>query len=278
MLNRYFLAFFFSIVGTLLLAQTATIRGVVYNKKNGEPVIFTNVHLDGTQFVAQTDVNGFYTITKVPAGSYTLVFSSIGFEKTSVNVNVKAGQILTQNLYVQSKAVDIKEFEVRGEKEEEQNRIGVGLTTITPKEMNKLPTIGAEPDIAQYLQVLPGVTFTGDQGGQLYIRGGSPIQNKVLLDGMIIYNPFHSIGLFSVFDTDVIRNADVYTGGFSAENGGRVSSIMKITTKDGDKKRFGGKVSASPFVSKLQLEGPLSRQKDGKASSSSSSLADDLPI
>jgi hypothetical protein len=269
MLNRYFLAIFFSIIGTLLLAQTATIRGVIYNKKNGEPVIFTNVYLDGTQFVAQTDVNGFYTITKVPAGNYSLVFSSIGFEKTSVNVSVKAGQILSQNLYVQSKAVDIKEFEVRGEKEEEQNRIGVGLTTITPKEMNKLPTIGAEPDIAQYLQVLPGVTFTGDQGGQLYIRGGSPIQNKVLLDGMIIYNPFHSIGLFSVFDTDVIRNADVYTGGFSAENGGRVSSIMKITTKDGDKKRFGGKVSASPFVSKLQLEGPLSRQKEGEAGSSS---------
>ena len=266
---RYLIAFLFSITCGVVLAQNATIRGNVYNKKNGEPVIFTNVYLDGTTFAAQTDVNGFYTITKVPAGTYTLAFSAVGFEKTSVSVTVKAGQLLSQNLYVQAKQVNLKEFEVKGEKDEEQNRVGVGLTTITPKDMNKLPTIGAEPDIAQYLQVLPGVTFTGDQGGQLYIRGGSPIQNKVLLDGMIIYNPFHSIGLFSVFDTDVIRNADVYTGGFSAENGGRVSSIMKITTKDGDKKRFGGKVSASPFVSKIQLEGPLSKQKEGKASSSS---------
>ncbi len=266
---RFFTTFLFCLLSSFIIAQNATVRGTVFNKKNGEPVIFTNVFLEGTNFAAQTDVNGFFSITKVPAGSYKLSFSSVGFEKTSLSISVKAGQLLTQNLYVQTKAVDIKEFEVSGEKEEEQNRIGVGLTTITPKEMNKLPTIGAEPDIAQYLQVLPGVTFTGDQGGQLYIRGGSPIQNKVLLDGMIIYNPFHSIGLFSVFDTDIIRNADVYTGGFSAENGGRVSSIMKITSKDGNKKRFGGKVSASPFVSKIQLEGPLSKQKEGKASSTS---------
>ena len=96
---------------------------------------------------------------------------------------------------------------------------------------------------------MPGVVFT-DQGGQLYIRGGSPIQNKVLLDGMIVYNPFHSIGLFSVFDTDLIRNADIYTGGFGAQYGGRISSIMDITTKDGNKNRLAGKVSTNSFGSK----------------------------
>ena len=111
------------------------------------------------------------------------------------------------------------------------------------------------------MQVIPGVVFTGDQGGQLYIRGGSPIQNKVLLDGMIIYSPFHSIGLFSVFDTDVIRNTDVYTGGFSAEYGGRVSSIMDIKTIDGNKKELGGQLSANTFGSKLFLEGPLSKSE-----------------
>ena len=121
-----------------------------------------------------------------------------------------------------------------------------------------VPTIGGEADLAQYMQVIPGVVFTGDQGGQLYIRGGSPIQNKVLLDGMIIYSPFHSIGLFSVFDTDIIRNTDVYTGGFNAEYGGRISSIMDIRTIDGNKKDIGGKVSANTFGSKLFLEGPLS--------------------
>src|SRR6202007_2836734 len=99
--------------------------------------------------------------------------------------------------------------------------------------------------------------FTGDQGGQLYIRGGTPVQNKVLLDGMIVYNPFHSIGLFSVFDNDIIRNADVYTGGFGAEYGGRISSIMDITTRDGNKKRVAGKIAASPFGAKVLVEGPI---------------------
>jgi len=105
---------------------------------------------------------------------------------------------------------------------------------ITPKDIGQIPSIGGQPDLAQYLQVMPGVVFTGDQGGELYIRGGSPIQNKVLLDGVTIYKAFHSIGLFSVFETDIIRNADIYTGGFGAEYGGRISSVMDITTRDGN--------------------------------------------
>ena len=217
----------------------------------------------------QTDVNGFYSLTKIPAGDYVLSVSAIGFDSVSQKITVKANQIVQQNLYAKEKELILKEFEISGDKDNEQSRVGTSVTTITTKEMNKLPTVGAEPDLAQYLQVLPGVTFTGDQGGQLYIRGGSPIQNKVLLDGMIIYNPFHSIGLFSVFDTDIIRNVDVYTGGFGAEYGGRVSSIMKITTKDGDKKGLHGKLSASPFVSKVQLEGPLKKQKENSAAGSS---------
>ena len=250
-------------------AQTGTVRGFVFNKKNGEPVIFTNVFLKGTTLGVQTDVNGFYSLTKIPAGDYVLSVSAIGFDSVSQKITVKANQIVQQNLYAKEKELILKEFEISGDKDNEQSRVGTSVTTITTKEMNKLPTVGAEPDLAQYLQVLPGVTFTGDQGGQLYIRGGSPIQNKVLLDGMIIYNPFHSIGLFSVFDTDIIRNVDVYTGGFGAEYGGRVSSIMKITTKDGDKKGLHGKLSASPFVSKVQLEGPLKKQKENSAAGSS---------
>jgi len=269
MRNRFLLTICLLAAVITASAQTGTVRGFVFNKKNGEPVIFTNVFLKGTTMGVQTDVNGFYSITKVPAGDYLIAVSAINFDSVSQRISVKANQIVQQNLYLKEKELLLKEFEISGDKDNEQNRVGASVTTITTKEMNKLPTIGAEPDLAQYLQVLPGVTFTGDQGGQLYIRGGSPIQNKVLLDGMIIYNPFHSIGLFSVFDTDVIRNVDVYTGGFGAEYGGRVSSIMKITTKDGDKKGIHGKVSASPFVSKVQLEGPLKKQKENSAAGSS---------
>ncbi len=265
----YLLGFLLLGLITLVNAQTATIRGFVYNKNNGEPIIFSPVYLEGTTYNTQTDVNGFFSLSKVPAGTYKLVFAGVGFEKTSAEITLKAGELQSKNLFAQEKSVKLKEFEVSGEKEEEQTKVNIGVSTITPKDITKLPTVGAEPDLAQYLQVIPGVTFTGDQGGQLYIRGGSPIQNKVLLDGMIIYNPFHSIGLFSVFDTDVIRNAEVHTGGFSAEYGGRVSSIMNITTRDGNRNRFSGKASVSPFVSKLLIETPLSKRKEGSAGSSS---------
>ena len=158
--------------------------------------------------------------------------------------------------------------DVTAEQVEKIETPNVGVQKIDPVAINKLPSVG-EPDLAQYLQVLPGVVFTGDQGGQLYIRGGLPIQNKVLLDGMVIYNPFHSIGLFSVFDNDIMRSADVFSAGFGAEYGGRTSSIMDITTRDGNKKHLSGKVSASTFGAKLTLEGPLQKLKeDGKGSSS----------
>ena len=143
------------------------------------------------------------------------------------------------------------------EREEQKKQVNTGVIKLTTKSINRLPSIGGEPDIAQFLQVLPGVIFTGDQGGQLYIRGGAPIHNKVLLDGMTIYSPFHSIGFFSVFDTDIIKKADVYTGGFGAQYGGRISSIMDIKTRDGNKKRVTGKLSANSFSGKILVEGPI---------------------
>jgi len=257
---RYiFTLFSFIIISSAVMAQTADIRGFVYEKQTGEPVIFTNVYLKGTTYGAATDVNGFYSISKVPPGSYTLMITYIGFDSLQLPITVKAGEILTKKLFLEKSAVKMKTFEVSAEKQEQKTEVKVSVNKITPKEIKQIPTVGGEPDLAQYLQVLPGVIFTGDQGGQLYIRGGSPIQNKVLMDGMIIYNPFHSIGLFSVFDADIIRNADVYTGGFGAQYGGRVSSVMDITTRDGNKTRHGGKVSVSPFGAKALLEGPLKK-------------------
>ncbi|MBK7947061.1 MAG: TonB-dependent receptor plug domain-containing protein [Flavobacteriales bacterium] len=150
-----------------------------------------------------------------------------------------------------------------------QSQVRMSVTKLTPKQIKRLPSVGGEADLAQYLQVVPGVIFTGDQGGQLYVRGGSPIMNKVMMDGMVIYNPFHSIGLFSVFDNDIIRNADIYTAGFGAEHGGRISSVMDITTRDGNKTRLSGRVSASTFAAKALLEGPLKKEKTPGGGSSS---------
>jgi hypothetical protein len=219
--------------------------------------MFCNVFLQGTTIGAPTDINGMYNIAKVVAGEYTIMVTYIGYDTSTVNITLKAGKVLTQNLEIAESSVKLSEVRISAERAEMKTEVRAAVIKITKQDMEMIPTIGGEPDLAQYLQVIPGVVFTGDQGGQLYIRGGSPIQNKVLLDGMTIYSPFHSIGLFSVFDTDIIRNTDVYTGGFSAEYGGRISSIMDIKTIDGNKKEFGGKLSANTFGSKLFVEGPL---------------------
>lgn len=252
-----------------LAQQKGTVRGFVYEKETGEPVLFTPIFLKGTQLGSLTDVNGFYSISDVPAGNYELMINSIGYDTLVIPVTIPAGQVVSKQVYVKKTTVNLKTVEVSAEKESQKTEVRTSVSKITPKEIKSVPSIGGEPDLAQYLQVLPGVVFSGDQGGQLYIRGGTPIMNKVLLDGMVVYNPFHSIGLFSVFDTDVMRNADIYTGGFPADYGDRISSVMDITTRDGNKRRYGGKFSATTFSSKLILEGPIKKQKDTGGGSSS---------
>jgi len=246
-----------SLLTTLAYSQTGNIRGFVYEKNSGEPIMFCNVILQGTTIGGSTDINGMYNISKVLAGDYTLMVTYIGYDTSTVNITLKQGKVITQNLEISESSVKLNEVRISAERSTMKTEVKAAAIKITKQDMEMIPNIGGEPDLAQYMQVIPGVVFTGDQGGQLYIRGGSPIQNKVLLDGMTIYSPFHSIGLFSVFDTDIIRNTDVYTGGFSAEYGGRISSIMDIKTINGNKKEFGGKVSANTFGSKLFVEGPL---------------------
>ncbi len=264
--NKHYLLVLFLFLTGMSFSQTGTIKGFVYLKESGEPVLFTTVFLKGTNFGQSTDVNGYFSISQIPPGEYTIMVTGIGYDTLQESVIVKAGDMISKKLYLVQSNIKLKEVEVSAVQAAKQGETQISVNKIDPIIIKKLPTVGGEPDLAQYLQVLPGVIFTGDQGGQLYIRGGSPIQNKVLLDGMIVYNPFHSIGLFSVFDADIIRNADVYAGGFGAEYGGRISSIMDITTRDGNKKRLAGKVAASPFGAKLLLEGPLKKYKEGSSS------------
>lgn len=268
--NKFLLTLVLLLTTTAVFSQNnATIRGFVYDRDNGEPVIFTNVYLEGTTYGAATDVNGYYSISQIPPGAYRLMVTAVGYDTTRVEVTVKRGEVLNERLLIGESSVQMQEFEVSAERQEAQTKVQMSVQKITPREMERLPSIGGEPDLAQYLQVLPGVIFTGDQGGQLYIRGGSPIQNVVLLDGATVFQPFHSIGLFSVFETDLIRNADIYTGGFGARYGGRVSSVMDITTRDGNKRRLSGLVGATTFGAKALVEGPIKKQTDDSYGSSS---------
>jgi hypothetical protein len=254
---------------SMVSAQTGSIRGFIYEEESGEPVIFTNVYLQGTNMGSSTDVNGFFLIGDIPFGDYTIMVTYLGYDTLKTPISIVDSKLKTEKYFLKRASIQMEAFEVSAQKQESRTNVNISQTKATPKDIQQIPTIGATPDLAQYIQVIPGVVFTGDQGGQLYIRGGSPIQNKVLMDGMTIYNPFHSIGLFSVFDTELIRSADIYTAGFGAEYGGRVSSIMDITMRDGNKKRVQGRINASTFGAGVTLEGPFQRlTTDGKSSSS----------
>lgn len=240
-----------------------TIRGTLFDESNGEAIPFANVVLDGTNFGCATDLNGYFIISRVPAGSYTLKVRYMGYEEYTENIAVAKGKIHNTTIRLKPTSQMLKAVEIKDNKIEERRiETQVSVEKVTAAQIQQMPSIGGQADIAQYMQVLPGVSSTGDQGGQLYIRGGSMIQNLCLLDGMIVYNPFHSIGLYSIFETDVILNADIYTGGFGAEYGGRMSSVMDITTRDGNKRHHSGKVGLNTFGASLILEGPLKRESE----------------
>ncbi len=264
--SLFYLIFSFLSLG--LSAQNGEVRGFIYDKQSGEPSIYTTIRVEGTDKGAVTDLNGYYSISKITPGKYNLLVSYLGYDTFRLEIDIMPNDRIQRNLYIQRSAITTKEVTVTAERTKNETRVEMSKTTATPREIEMIPSVGGQADLAQYLQVLPGVTFTGDQGGQLYVRGGAPIQNKVLLDGMTIYNPFHSIGLFSVFDVDILKNVDVYTGGFSAEYGGRISAIMDVTTRDGSKDKVGGKISVGPIASKISVEGPLKKFREGENNAS----------
>jgi hypothetical protein len=263
------LTLFFGLIAAQLAAQTGTVRGNIFDAESGEPVMFASATLVEINKSTTTDTEGFFNISKVPAGTYTLYCSYIGYDSVSIQVKVEVNGISNQNLSMKQQGITTEVLEISGSVIEAKTEVKISEIQLTTKEIKSLPGVGGDADLAQYLQVLPGVVFTGDQGGQLYIRGGSPSQNKILLDGMTIFNPFHSIGFYSVFETETIRTVDVLTGGFDAEFGGRTSAVVNIITRDGNKGRYGGQISASPFQAKALFEGPIKKldPKTGRASS-----------
>lgn len=257
-LKRYFSVIIILFISNWAFSQ-ASVKGFVKDKATGEPLIGATVYLKGTSLGTATDVDGYYSITKLAAGDYVLVVSSVSYETKEVNLSLEGKKVVSKNFLLDKSVVGIGKVEISAEKEEDKTKVKISVETIQTKDIKKVPSVGGQADLVQALQVIPGVVTTGDQGGQLYIRGGSPVQNKVLLDGMIVYNPFHSIGLFSVFDVDIIKNADIYTGGFGAKYGGRISSIMDVKTIDGNKRETKGRFGVNPFGSKLTINGPLKK-------------------
>lgn len=243
-------------LGGVAWAQTGTVRGIVTNEEDGNGVPFAKVVILEAEKFANTDVDGLFSIPKVPAGTYTVRITAAQFTEFTQQIVVESGKITDVNISL-LKGKNLGVVEVTHDDKDKKIDPRTSVIKITKKDILRVPVTGGVSDIAGYFQTVPGVVSTGDQGGQVYVRGGTPIQNKILLDGMTIYNPFHSIGFFSVFETDLIRSADIYTGGFNAKYGGRISSIMDITYRDGNFKRFSGAVGLSPFTSNVLLEGPI---------------------
>lgn len=248
----------FILVGLTSFSQ-GTIRGFLKNKENGEALSYILVGLEGTPYGVNSDNDGYFSLTKVPAGTYTLVIKTVEFAEVREEVVVQNDKVLTKNYQLVPSVVELGGVEITGEKSDQRNSVNISVKRIDVADIKRVPSFGGQADIVQVLTTLPGFVSTGDQGGQIFVRGGSPVQNKVLLDGMVVYSPFHSIGLFSVFDTDIISSADVFTGGFGAQYGGRISSVMDITTRDGNKREMNGRIGASPFGSKILIEGPLKK-------------------
>lgn len=264
-MKKQLLALIIFVLPFFASAQTGEVRGFLYDAKTGEPVLFSPVFLKGTKFGITTDINGFFSISKIPEGQYQLMVVNLLYDTIQESIFIESKKILSKKFFLKEKVRELKAIEIKGSKNKQarENTVNTGITRITPKEIRFIPPMGGERDLAQYLQTIPGVTFTGDQGGQLYIRGGSNVQTLSLMDGMMIYNPFHSLGLFSVFDTDILKNVDVYTAAFPSDYGGRTSSVIDVRTIDGNKNRLGGKIGVNPFSAKAILEGPLVKGKNG---------------
>lgn len=242
------------------LCQTATqgrVRGYVFDAQTKEPLPFVNVVLESDRKIGTiTNEDGFFVLPNVNTGTYTLKISLIGYETVSKQVTIVANRVINERIGLRPSSEFLGEVEISAQKIEAQTKIQTGVISLNPKKIESF-SAGGDADIIRAIQVLPGVVSTGDQGGQVFIRGGAPIQNLVLLDNMILYNPFHSIGFYSVFDPDIIRSADIYTAGFGAEYGSRNSSVMDFKTRNGNSDKFAGKLSLSTFTSKVLLEGPI---------------------
>lgn len=267
MIKKYALSLLMLACSVVAFSQNAVLKGFTYDESSGEILPYSTIQLMGTGYGTLSDASGAFLINKIPAGTYTVKVSHLGYNDFIDTVTFASSGSVTKRYNISPNTQTLDAVQIMGENTQKVQETRTAVISVTPKDMSKMPAIGGQPDFAQYLQVLPGIISTGDQGGQLYVRGGTPVQNMLLLDGMILYNPFHSIGIFSVFDMDIMSSADVYTAGFGAEFGGRISSVMDIKTRDGNMKRLAGKVDVSNIGAQLLLEGPLVKLKDDRKTS-----------
>ncbi|NNE69841.1 MAG: TonB-dependent receptor [Rhodothermales bacterium] len=240
-------------------AQLASVRGTITEAGGGAPLPGASVVLEedgGGRRGTLTDAAGEFLLTRLRPGTYYLTISFVGFATRTDTLSLGFDEEVVFDASLQESEEVLDEVVVE-ETRETEGRSTAGLEVVRPSALARVPMPDVSYDLAGYLLTLPGFVSPGDRGGQLYVRGGTSTQNLVLVDGIPIFQPFHIVGFYSAFPADIISFADVYAGGFGARYGGRISSVVDVTTANGSKERVEGAFSMAPFVSGVRVSLPV---------------------
>ncbi|MCZ6857713.1 MAG: TonB-dependent receptor, partial [Gemmatimonadetes bacterium] len=243
-------------VGSVAAQETRTVQGLVQDSTTGETLPYAVISVAGTTLRTVSNRDGFFVLVGAPVGPFVIRVASVGFTVR----NVEVGQELSADRIVVDMAPIPFELEaitvVADDYRIMRATEGVSRVTVSPRDMAILPSIG-EVDIFRSLQLLPGISGTNESSSGLYVRGGTPDQNLVLLDGMTVYHVDHFFGFFSAFNADAIKDVQVYKGGFPALYGGRVSSVVDMTGKTGDPYRAHVSMGANLLSAQTSAQVPL---------------------
>jgi ferric enterobactin receptor len=236
-----------------------TVAGMVRDKENGEALPYATVSIKGTSSGVVTNSDGFFTLPKVPTDTNTLLVSYLGYEIAKICLSP---EVAKSNVFIELLPLsrETEEVMVEGEREEVM-RIPHEISTINlnPRALAGLPNVG-EKDIMRALQLMPGVSASNESSSSLYVRGGTPDQNLVLYDGFTVYQVDHLYGFYSAFNSNALKDVQLYKGGFGSKYGGRLSSVTEITGKDGNNKRFNAGGDLSMLSANVFAEGPIGKK------------------
>ncbi len=253
------LILYLSLCGDPAAAQPgASISGFVRDATSGETLLMANVVLEGTAYGTAANSAGYYTLPDVPPGTYTVVGSYIGFADARVELTLAPGERRRLDLELAPDDYLIDEVTVEAERVGEEEARRLGAAQLQTDVVRRIPAV-LEPDVFRSLQLLPGIKAASDYSSGLYIRGGSPDQTLILLDRTTVYNPTHFFGFFSTFNPDAIKDVRLYKGGYPAEYGGRLGSVVDIYNKHGNRRQTEGSLSLGLLASRALAEGPYAR-------------------
>lgn len=244
----------------LLSAQTRfTLNGYVRDSLSGESVIGATITINGQSRGVTSNQYGFYSLT-VDEGDYQLQFSHISYSTSVYFIRLHSNQSL--NISLQPKTASIEEVVVYSKKRDGNvKNAQMGKIDLSMSQVRNIPAFMGEVDILKALQLLPGVQSAGEGNAGFYVRGGGPDQNLIMLDDAVVYNTGHLFGFFSVFNGDAIKNVSLIKGGMPAQYGGRLSSVIDVTMKDGNSNKFQSEGGIGLIASRFSVQGPLKKDK-----------------